>query len=52
MTSWRLRLIAARDRVPSPRARFSRYVRHKTWHVCPYMQYLAYDSDAWIEVTW
>jgi len=50
--SQRLRLIAAGDRVPSPRLHFSRYVRHETWHVCAYMQYLPFDSDAWIEVTW
>lgn len=50
--SWRLRLIAARDRVPSPRPHFSRYIRHDSWHVCPYNMHLPFDSEAWIEVIW
>jgi len=50
--SWRLHLLAARTRVASPRARFSRYVRHYAWHVCSYTQHLPFDSDQWIEVMW
>ena len=52
MISQRLQLLAAQARVPSPRSRFSRYIRHATWHVCPYTQYLPADSAEWIEVTW
>lgn len=52
MTSWKLRLMAARDRVPSPRPRFARYNHAWWWHICPYQQYLPFDSDQWIEVTW
>ena len=48
--SWRGRLLAARMRVPKPT--FTHYIRHDTWHVCHYTQYLPADSDQWIEVTW
>lgn len=52
MMSRRLCLLAARDRVPSPRRRFSRYHHHNIWHICPYEQHLPFDSEEWIEVTW
>lgn len=48
--SWRMRLLAARRRVPKPT--FSRYICHDRWHVCHYTQYLPADSDQWIEVIW
>ena len=48
----RLRVLAARARVPSPRARFSRYHHRHTWHVCSYDQQLPFDDDRWIEVAW
>ena len=52
MIAWHLRVMVARKRVPSPRPRFSRYVHHSTWHVCPYQLRIPFDSDQWIEVTW
>lgn len=52
MSTPRMRFLAARARVPSPRSRFSRYIRHATWHVCHYTQYLPADSGEWIEVIW
>jgi hypothetical protein len=48
----RLRVLAARARVPSPRPRFSRYTHHNTWHVCPFALKLPFDDDRWIEVAW
>lgn len=48
----RLRGIAARDRVPSPRPRFAHYQHHRIWHVCPYDQRLPFDDSCWIEVAW
>jgi hypothetical protein len=49
----RLRFLAARSRVPSPRARFSRYIHHDTWHVCRGDQRdLSFDDGRWIEVAW
>lgn len=50
----RCRVLAARSRVPSPQARFTRYTRHGTWHVCPHgMQALpTFDDPCWIEVVW
>ena len=42
----RLRFLAARARVPSPRPRFSRYIRCDTWHVCRYdLPDLPFDDD-------
>lgn len=52
MISWRLRIMAARDRVPSPRPRFSRYICHDSWHVCLYTQRVPFDDASWIEVVW
>ena len=49
--SWRMRLLAARNRVPKPT--LSRYFRHYTWHVCQVDQRdLPFDDDRWIEVEW
>ena len=49
--SWRMRLLAARRRVPRPT--FSRYVHHDTWHVCRGDQRdLTFDDVRWIEVAW
>lgn len=49
--SWRMRLLAARNRVPRPT--LSRYIRHTTWHVCQGDQRdLPFDDERWIEVTW
>ena len=52
MITPRMRFLAARDRVPSPRACFSRYQHHYIWHVCLYTQHFPHDSKQWIEVTW
>ena len=52
MITPRMRFLAARARVPSPRPCFSRYHHRNIWHVCSYTQHLPFDSERWIEVTW
>lgn len=48
----RCRVLAARSRVPSPSRLFTRYTRHRVWHVRPHDQDLPFDDSSWIEVSW